>query len=424
MNASLLLIALVCWVGDWPAFLGRGADPIDVTGFPQRWSATENVAWRAAITGYGQSTPVVFGDRVFVTSVSGENKENLHISCYALGDGGLVWSESFTASDTAKNDVYVSRAAPTPVVDAERLVAFFESGDLVSMSHDGKVNWQRSLSADYGKFQNRFCIGSSPCADADRVFLLIDHEGPSYLLAIDKKTGETLWKTERESRVAWSSPILDSIDGQPMVVCSSQGSVDGYDVQNGQKLWSYEDVGGNTVASAFAVASGRYLIGASPGQGGEDAEIAKRSNLLLEVTRSADGWAAKPVWIAERVSCSFSSPIAYEGVAYWVNKQGVVHGVDLATGESLFDERLDESCWATALPVGDRIYFFGRKGDTTVLAAGKEFRKIETLRTSEPLGEPAGPGNFGGVNVYGVAVATDQLLIRTGSELTCVRRAQ
>ncbi|MDA1038765.1 MAG: PQQ-binding-like beta-propeller repeat protein [Planctomycetota bacterium] len=119
----------------------------------------------------------------------------------------------------------MSRAAPTPAVDANRIYAFFESGDLVAVNRDGSVAWSRSLAQDYGPFKNEFGLAASVAQTADRVFLLIDHEGPSYVVAIAKADGRTLWKTDRTSRVSWSSPAAGSqiSSGVPKRQCRRLG---------------------------------------------------------------------------------------------------------------------------------------------------------------------------------------------------------
>ena len=421
LKASILfLAALLSNESNWPDFLGVSAAPVKDLSFAD-WSPDESIAWRRPLTGYGQSSPVVWENRVFVTSVDGKMKETLLVSCINIQTGEIEWTQKFDASEEVESSVYVSRAAPTPVVDANGVYVFFESGDTVGLSHTGEVLWQRSLSKDYGKFENRFCLGASLTQSDDAVIVLVDHDGPSYIAGLSKKDGTTIWKTDRESRISWSSPIATLIEDTPMIIVSSQGSVDGYDPADGKLLWTLDELGGNTAASPFPVGNGRFLIGASPGQRGENAEASRKTNMCIEVKKTGTGWAATVAWRAEKANSSFGSPMAYRGVAYWVNRSGVCYAYAVESGENLFTERIEESCWATPLGVGDRVYFFGRTGNTTVLKAGPDHEQVGVNRLWAEEAESDSPGNFGAQTQYGVAVSDNHMLIRSGQVLYCLR---
>lgn len=420
----------------WPGFLGAGADPIAADSLPLSWSPTENVAWKAALPGHGQSSPVIDGDDVFVTAVEGPQKDTCHLICLSLADGREKWRRSIASTAPVKNSLYVSRAAPTPVVDADRVYAFFESGDLLAVGRDGREAWSRSLSRDHGAFDNEFGLAASPAQAADRLFLLVDHKGPSYVLAVSKADGRTLWKRDRTSRVSWSSPAVVTIDGVAQLVCSSAGSVDAYDLATGEPLWSLGDLGGNTAATPVAFAGGRFLVGASPGQEGQHAATARRSNLAMTARRQGAVWEPQVLWRTDKALPSFGSPVVHGDVAYWVNRAGVVTGLDAATGTVHFEERAAESVWATPLGVGDRVYLFGKNGTTTVIAAGPAWKVLATNRLWDPDDvqvDPAagaaedteekrrGAAMFAGRVQYGVAAVSGSLLVRTGDVLYCVR---
>ena len=290
MSRSILLmstcfVALASARADWPSFLGgaqRGK--IDVA-LPLKWSSDSGVTWTADLPGHGQSSPVQVGDHVYLTAVDGPNKETNLVLAYDLNSGKELWRYESQSGLPVKNDVYTSRAAPTPVADADGVYAFFESGDLVALNPAGEVRWKRSLIDAYGKYAGRFGLGGSPAQLADRIFVLADNDGPSYLLAVDKKSGETIWKTDRSSRTAWSSPMIVMVEDQPQIVVSSGGSVDGYDVDSGEQFWSFDDVGGNTVASPVPFGDASFLVGASPGRSGENAEGAKQSNMAMQIKK-------------------------------------------------------------------------------------------------------------------------------------------
>lgn len=442
---SLSLLVLLCSAAipaetpaQWPGFLGAGATPLAADALPLQWAPGQNIAWTADLPGHGQSSPVVWGDRVFLTAVEGPMKDSCLLMALSLGDGKVLWRHSIPSSDPVKSSLYVSRAAPTPVVDEQRVYAFFESGDLVALTHDGKPAWNRSLSKEHGKFQNKFGLAASPAQIADRLFVLVDDEGPSYLAAIRKEDGQTLWRTTRTSRTSWSSPAVITLGGEAQVVCSSAGSVDGYSPQTGELLWTFADVGGNTAATPIDRGDGRFLVGASAGREGQNVEGARKSNLSLTVSRVNGQWTPEVQWRNEQASPSFGSPIVHQGCAYWVNRAGVVYCVDAATGQLHYTQRTAESVWATPLAVGDRIYLFGKDGLTTVIAAGPKFEKLAENRVWDPAdAKPdiaAGKNEeteerrraaamFSGPVQYGVAAVGSSLLIRTGEKLFCVRRS-
>lgn len=374
----------------WTGFLtGTYASHVNPEDLPLKWSP-ETIAWQAKLKGEGQSSPTVCGQSVFVTSVEGPNKETYHVSQFSLNDGSAGWTHSLTSTAPVESTYLVSRAAPTPLCDESHVFAFFESGDVVALTHDGNEVWKRSLSVDYGKFDNKFGLGASPVQDKDAVYILIDHAGPSYLVALSKKDGTTLWKTDRESRRSWSSPFMARVDGQSQIVCSSVGSVDGYDPATGSQLWTYTDVGSNSAATPVVFGENSVLLGSliRPSEG--PSEKAERSNLLGRILRKDAGWEFRVDWIAEKARGSFSTPVCDSERAYWINSAGVIFCLDAATGKELYSKRLPcGQCWATPIVVGSRIYIFGKDGATTVLQAGSEYKELSEANRLWVAAEPA-----------------------------------
>ncbi len=430
----LFLAAMTSNGSVWPAFLGAGAKHNSAQSVPLNWSPTENVAWQVELPGYGQSSPVIWDSHIFATSVEGPNKDTYHTVCIDSASGKEKWRKNIANSFPVKNSHYVSRAAPTPVVDANRVVSFFESGDCIAYSHDGDELWRRNLGKDDGPLTAEFGLGASPCQTESHVYVLLEHDGPSCLLAIDKATGATNWKAERTPRRSWSSPAVMEIDGTTQIVVSSAGRVDGYDAASGDLLWTFTDIGGNTGTTPIESGNGRFLIGASAGRNGEDAGSAADSNCLLQVSRENDEWTVKREWIAEKASPSWASPIIHEGLAYWINRAGVVYCFDAESGEQVYANRIKQSSWATPLAVGGRIYFFGQQGLVTVLAAGRDFEILaenetwteNTLPAQTPLAEEtteerrSAAAMFSKPTLYGVAVADGSLILRVGNCLIAI----
>lgn len=419
----------------WPAFLGAGAVR-DKAPLPLTWTPAENVDWQVDVVGYGQSSPVLWGDQVYVTSVEGDKKDSFHTTCLDLKTGAQKWRKTIPNSSPVDSSLYVSRAAPTPVVDAERVVVQFESGDCVAYSHTGEELWTRKLGQDYGPFVPEFGLGASPCQTESHLFVLLEQDGPSFLLALDKATGETTWKVDREPRSSWSSPAIVTVEGMPQVVISSAGTVMGYAAESGEELWKFDDVGGNTATTPIDYGQGQFLIAASAGRQGENAVSSKKSNGLMQISQQDGKWTVERKWVSGEANPSWASPIIHQGLAYWVNRVGVVYCLDAATGEPVYTERSKQSCWATPVAIEDRIYFFGKEGVTTVIKAGREFDVIAEnqlwnpadikpveLSAADQANEDRrrGAAMFGGPTLYGVAVADQSFVVRIGQRVYCIR---
>jgi hypothetical protein len=397
MHAFFVVLALVPSAESapapdvWPAFRGGGENVSAAKNLPLTWSETENLAWKVDLKGYGQSSPVVWKDTVFVTTVDGPQRERGFVTAYDGRTGKLRWSHAFEPTQKAKWSQMISRAAPTPVVDASAVYAFFEGGELLALSHGGKPLWSRSLVKDFGEFQNNHGLGSSLAQTDDTLFVLVDHRGPSYLLAVDKQTGKERWKTDRTARGSWTSPVIAQRHGKPEIVVSSNGSVAGYDAATGKQLWELTGITGNTLCSA-ATAGDLILVGASAGgrMKADPAAIA-RSNCCLRLVEKDGQPTYEVCWTAQKATASYASPLGYGGLVYFVNSVGAVHCLDRASGKTLFSERIDGECWASPIGAGEHVYFFGKDGRTTVLRAGPKFEKVAVNRLWDPEKLPTQP---------------------------------
>ncbi len=388
-------------VGDWASFRDGGQSQ-SAGELPVEWSPSSRITWQCELPGYGQSTPVIMGDRVFVTAVEGLMKEKCLVLCLELSTGRELWRAEVQAANPSPSSFMASRAAPTPTVDQAAVYAFFETGDVVAINHDGQQLWHRELTADYGKFDNNHGLGSSPAQNASLLFLNIEHRGPSYLVALDKHSGETKWKVERGSTSSWASPILCAVDGREQVIVSSAGNVTAYDAQAGQVAWSVEGLDGNSVPSPTLIGQQLY-VGARLPEFAEDGSI--RSNCCIDLSKMIDG---KPqvTWRADKAISDYSSPVVCGGCAYFLNKVGVLYCLDSVTGKVHYAKRLGTQCWSTPIVTQQLIYFFGKDGKTQVVKAGPEFEVIasnalwpdEAPPKPESYVEHAGGGHGHGAN--------------------------
>ncbi|VTR97364.1 outer membrane protein assembly factor BamB family protein [Tuwongella immobilis] len=442
---------------NWPGFRGDGSSTSRAQQLPLSWSPSENIAWRTPLPGYGQSSPIIWNDRVMITAVEGDEKEKIVVAAIELKSGKMAWWRSLPASQRGKNNPMMSRAAPTPVVDSEGIYAFFESGDLIAFSHQGDLKWKRSLATEYGAFKNNHGIGSSPTQTAECVIVLIDDMGGSYLLAIDKATGKNRWKTDRTNRVSWTSPVILQSGGRSIVIVSSGGSLTAYDAQTGKPIANRDGLVGNTIPSP-TVLGNRIIIGAGENRMKPDPKASAQSNCCVELQWTNDSAEFVTRWNGKKAVSHHASPLVYQGHVYFVTKMGVITCLNAETGEECYVERLDNPCWATPVGADGHVFFFGKYGVSTVIRAGSSFEKIAINRLwspdefrkrqddakrqaaaklpPAPSNPNRGPGGGPPVSkeeleaarysavgdvVYGAAAVDGTWIIRTGTELICVR---
>ncbi len=397
--------------GAWPAFQNGGAIRITGGELPLRWGAEEGIEWEVELPGIGQSTPLVASDQIYVTSVSGSEKDVYHLIAIAADSGEQRWEVKFANPSPAENSNYVSRAAPTGVLHDDGVVAAFEGGLVVSVDAAGETLWRRNLVADYGPIGARHGLASSLERRDDLLYMLIERGEDPYLVALDAATGETRWKADGLGVTSWASPRLVATAWGDHLVCSGSGKIVGFDPENGNRLWEFDRIANNSTCTPMPLGENRFLIGASDGRGEENAGTGADSNGVIEISRSDDGtFAAEFVWRAEKASSSFGTPVAAAGSGWFVNRAGVLFRLDLETGENESTARVESgSVWATPLVTETSLYLFGQKGTTTVI----------DLESGRPVAD--NPLEPQGQTLYAVAAAPPRLYFRFGDRLVAVR---
>lgn len=348
----------------WTSFRNGGTSQSTAENLPLHWAPDEGIAWQRELPGYGQSSPMLWNGTLYLTFVKGPQKEESVVMALDASSGKQLWEFSVETSSPAASYYAKSRAAPTPTIDQNGIYAFFEGGDVVALTHEGELKWQRSLTKEYGEFENGHGLGSSLAQTSDSIIVLIDHAGPSYLLALDKTTGENKWKTERKPRSSWTSPVVAQLQGREQIVASSNGTVDGYDAATGKTLWSFDGISGNTISSA-SVLGNRVFVG-----GGGD-----KSSCCLEFSNTVTG-EYKVLWQSDTADSHYASPLPYRGNVYHVDKLGIVHCLDMATGQENYAEKISDICWTTPVAVGEHVYLFSKNGVSTILEAGPTYKQV------------------------------------------------
>ncbi len=380
--------------GDWPGFRGLG-DSIAIArseGLPLHWSDETNVAWRIPLPGLGQSSPILWKGIVYLTSVAGPRKDPWILQAFDAVSGRERWRHTQASALPEESSETRSQCAPTPVAGPDGVYAFLESGDCLALSHEGKLRWHRDLTRELGELAGNHGLGGSPVLAGDLLVVPLDQEKPSCLVALDRSTGATRWKASRPGRTAWSSPLFVDDPRAPQVVVSAGGTVTSYRVGTGDVLWELSGFVRNLVPSP-TVASSLLVVAAG----------SKGSNVAYEWHGSTR--APTERWRADDVSSGFASPLIHRGRVYFAGTAGIVNCREAATGRLLFDERISQSLWASPIGAGDRVFCFGEKGSTTVLAAADAFIPLATNRLTVLK------------RVVGVAVGEAAFLLRSQGEL-------
>jgi outer membrane protein assembly factor BamB len=434
--AALAVVSLsaltVLHADDWPHWRGPQATGVAADAvLPTRWSATENVVWKARIGGLGISTPIVSGDRVFVTSQVGAgisrqgprlvqgadaaamgeralgsgaaagdpNKNVFVIEAFARAGGKRIWERRIDADGTlTPTHEKHNLATPSPVTDGTLVFALFGTGQMLALQRDGTVAWQRHLGKDYGPFDIQWGHGSSPVLYGETVILLCDHPAASYLVALDKRTGKERWKADRgKGRSSYSTPlIVETASGAELIVNSSE-RLDAYDPRTGAHLWHAGD------ANRFPIPSPVFhngVIFASRGY---------RSGPYMAIKPGGRGdvSATHVVWNVATGAPYVSSLLQYDGIVYMANDVGVLTAVDAATGERVWQQRVDGVFSASPAAGGGHIYFVSENGDTVVVKAG---------RAPQVVGRNA----LGERMLASPAISNGQLFLRTDENLIVI----
>jgi outer membrane protein assembly factor BamB len=395
---ALVLLLFLCpaaLADNWPGFRGPGGNGVsNEQNLPTHWSKA-NVRWNVPLKGAGVSTPVVWGERIVLTTSEGRLNDSLHVYCHHRRDGRLLWHTRLFGS--APTDLYApgGMAVPTPATDGKRLFVLFGTGDLACLDLDGKPVWIRSLAEEYGPFRNRWGMGSSPILLGDLLVVQVDHYSQSYLLGIDAKTGANRWKTDRETAVNWTSPLPVKVKDAVQLVLVGTEQVMAYDIRNGAELWRVRGPDEQCVASP--VAEGEHVFVSS-----------KEGTLAIRLDgRTGNLTKSHVVWKNKRDKPFVPSPLVYRGGLYVVGDRGFVTCLDSATGKQVWKERLGEQYHASPVAGDGKIYFASKEGVVRVVAAGPEFK----LLAANDLGEDI---------IASPAISEGEIFIRGAKHLFCI----
>ena len=390
----LVMVAAVLsgHASDWPCW--RGPDGLGVSteaNLPVHWGAGKNIAWKVSLPGKGASSPVIVGDRVYVTSQTDESA--LHLLAVERATGKLLWDREIARGNLPSNKLH-NMATPTPVSDGEHVWVLFGTGDLACLDRGGTLVWQRNLVKEYGAIKTNHGYGSSPMLDNGKLFVVCMHQGPSYVLALDARTGENLWKKERnlepkdEAQDSYSTPLFLRQAGRTQLVVAGAESINAYNPANGEQLWNR---GGLKVSHPY----GRTIAGPAAGEGVVVAVASGFQNRGYTVALRSDRQGKlnekEQLWKMEKFSTDCPTPVIYQGHLFSIRDDGIASCVDLKTGDVKWQERLFSANVKVSPVAGDgRIYFLSGQGNCYVVEAAPKLKILATNELNEAtLSTPA-----------------------------------
>ena len=381
---------------DWSQFRGpHGTGVTEASGdLPTEWDTEKNVAWKVDLPGRGPSSPIVVGDRVFVTCSGGAKQERLYVLAFGTDTGKELWRREFWATGRTLCHPTSGNAAPTPASDGNHIFAFFSSNDLACLDLDGNLKWYRGLASDYPKAGNDIGMASSPIVADETVVVLVENQGDSFAAGIDTRTGENRWKIARPAESSWTTPaVLRSDNNEPIVLLQNDYGVTAHDLVSGEELWRHEG-SCDGISSPTPVGQRVYL----PGDGLTAIEVPKKDQ------------EPEVLWNSNQLSTGASSVVVNGDRIYTLNSAGVLNCGDSTDGKVLWKLRLNiKRAWATPALAGDLIYCVDNEGETAV------------VRCSDKAGEIVSKNAIGEPIQASPAVAGDALYLRSDAHLWKIR---
>ena len=406
---AAVLITSLALADNWPAW--RGADGLGHcrdTGLPLKWSVTENVRWKVALPDEGNSTPVVWGERIFLTQATEKGRVRATI-CFNSKDGSKLWEQKVEYKEPEPTHNTNPFCSASPVTDGQRVVVSHGSAGMFCYDMEGKDLWRREL----GKCHHVWGNAASPVIHDDLVILNFGPGAEQYLLAVNKETGKDVWKVEEPGGSAgiakgekwigsWSTPVVATIKGREELVMSWPGVIKSYEPKTGKLFWSCEGLAKDKRPDALVytspVVTEDVVIGMA-GYGGP--AIGVRTGGSGDVTET------HRLWRHPNAPQRIGTGVIIGEHLYNVNEPGTLQCLEWKTGKTLWTERIGGGVWGSLVHADGRFYVTRLDGETVVVAAKPKFE----LLANNPLKERT---------LSSIAVSDGQVFIRTYKHLWCI----
>ncbi len=412
------MAALLLHVGlradNWPQWRGPSMNGLSAEkNLPIKWTHTDNIAWKLPLPAWSGSTPIVWGDRLFL-SVADDLKSaqpiNLHLWCVDRAKGTVLWQRPLGGGNHQERKQNMS--SPSPVTDGTGVWALTGTGILKAFDVNGNERWMRDIQKDYGRFGLNWGYGSSPLLHGDALYVQVLHgmrtDDPSYLLRIDKATGKTVWKVERPTRArmespdAYTTPALLRYGNNTEIVVTGGDVVTGHDPATGKELWRADGLNPEN--------DGNYRIVASPVTLGDliIAPTRERPMMVLKAGGRGDVSRSHVLWTFGS-GPDVPTPVTDGTYVYVVNDRGIMFCLDARTGKEIYGrQRLSPGTYSGSPVLADgKLYITNEDGVTSVVKAG-------------PMFEVLAENDFDDYTLSSPAISEGQIFIRTAKALWCI----
>ncbi len=393
----LLFVPAAVRAENWPCWRGPRGDGTSLEkNIPVRWSATENIRWKVPVPGTGHASPIVWEDRIFLVSCLEEKQQRI-LLCYDRPSGKLLWQRVVLTAPLERKHRLNSYASSTPATDGERVyVTFLDRQWMFVAAYDfqGRQLW----AVRPGVFHSRHGYCSCPVLYRDLVIVNGDHDGDSYIVALDRRTGRTVWKVPREFKTrSYVTPIIRRLAGRTQMILSGSKCVTSYDPDTGRLLWI---VHGPTEQFVASMVDNGHLVFLTAG-------YPERHILAIRPDGTGNVTKTHIVWRTRQGAAYVPSPVVVGEHLYVVSDQGVATCFEAETGRVRWRKRLGVRFSASPVVAEGRIYFQADDGTTTVVQAGPRFRRLAVNR----LGE---------YTYASAAVSQGNIFIRSEKHLWCI----
>ncbi len=351
---------------NWPSLRGPGGIGVaNSTNAPMHWDieSGDGVLWKTEVLVHGFNSPIVWGNRLFLT---GGDEEGQEVFCFDANTGTQLWTrtvKTFVELPEVTEDT--GYAAPTMATDGQRVFAIFATGELAAFDFEGNPVWQKNL----GVPTNPYGMGSSLISDGERLFVQYDHEDSQKVIALDCASGNPVWQTPRK-HISWASPSLIETETGVQLLLNDEENVTAYDPRSGKQLWTVKCLGGEVAPSPAYNGKGVVFVAN---------EYAQASALKL-----VDG-TPEILWQYDEYLPEISSPLATENLFFITTSAGDVVCLDAATGEVKCEQEFDEGFSSSPVLVGNRIYAIDLEGVVHIFGAEAEYKEIGIIEMGEPV---------------------------------------
>jgi outer membrane protein assembly factor BamB len=425
-----ILITSVSVCANWPQWRGPNSDGSTRTAhdLATNWSETDNVVWRTKLPSWSAATPIVWADYIFITSAEegftpldrGRRAssaqpvpDKIFLVAVNRKDGGVMWSRQIDSGNKLFRKQ--NSASPSPITDGQHVWIMTGNGKFACFSMDGKEVWKRDIQADYGRFGLNHGYASTPLLHGDWLFVQVLHgmhtHDPSYVFAVDKNTGKTIWKVERptdavrESPDNYATPQIATVDGKSQLIISGADYVTGHDIASGKELWRLggfnptNDPANRTIASSLVIDSNVFTA-ANRGH----PYIGFRAGGSGNITGKNELW-------TNNLGADVPTPTTDGKYIYVLVDNGIINCLEPATGKVVYQgKRIERGTYSSSPLLADgKIYCVNEDGTTTVVKAGPEFEilavsKLDSLTLASPV------------------AVDNQIFIRTADYLYCIQK--